>query len=152
MKVDHQSLNRLWPGDASSEIGNVISFPRRRTWWPRSTHSSRRAGSRFRLPIQFRSVGIYMVNRSCMYMCVCMYIYIYIYIMRKAHCGDPMFGICYVEKGVLACTRRSISKVVLFNCGETPLLNTIVSPRPYTCCQVYALFRYGETTLSACTC
>ena len=25
--------------------------------------------------------------------------------MRVARCGDSMFGICYVEKGVLACTR-----------------------------------------------
>ena len=33
---------------------------------------------------------------------------------------------------------------------EPPLLTTSVSPRPDTCFQVYALFRYGETTLSAC--
>ena len=37
-------------------------------------------------------------------------------------------------------------------CGEAPLFKTSVPPRPYTCFQVYALFRYGETTLSACTC
>ena len=45
--------------------------------------------------------------------------------MRKAACGAPDFGIFYVEK--------------------------MFSPRPYTCFQVYALFRYGETTLSVCT-
>ena len=40
---------------------------------------------------------------------------------------------------------------MLFHCGETPLLATSVSPRPCTCFQVYALVRFGETALSACT-
>ena len=60
--------------------------------------------------------------------------------MRKGRCGAQIFGIFYVEK------------VMLFYCGETPLFKTSVPPRPYTCFQVYALFRYGETTLSAGTC
>ena len=52
-------------------------------------------------------------------MYVCMYIYIYIYIyMKKARCGDPIFGICHVEKSVLAWARRSISKVLLFIVGK----------------------------------
>ena len=72
--------------------------------------------------------------------------------MRKANCGAEIVGIFYDEKVCFAKARRSISKSMLFYRGETPLFKTSVPPRPYTCFQVYALFRYGETTLSACTC
>ena len=72
--------------------------------------------------------------------------------MRKGRCGDPLVGIFYVDISCFAYARRYISNVLLFCCGETPLLKISVSPRPYTCFQIYALFRYGETTLSACTC
>ena len=43
------------------------------------------------------------------YMCIYIYIYIYIY-MRLAACGAPSFGIFYVEKGVLTCTRVHVLK------------------------------------------
>ena len=72
--------------------------------------------------------------------------------MRKTPCGAEILGIFYVEKMCFAQARSSISKVMRFCCVETPLFKTSVPPRPYTCFQVYALFRYGETTLSACTC
>ena len=72
--------------------------------------------------------------------------------MRKANCGARIFGIFYDDKLCFAWARRSISKSMLFLLRETPLFKTSVPPRPYACFQVYALFRYGETTLSACTC
>ena len=42
---------------------------------------------------------------------MCVYIYIYTYItnihMRKVSGEDPLFGIFYVEKGILACTKNT---------------------------------------------
>ena len=45
----------------------------------------------------------------------------------------------------------TIQTICYFIVGKHHFFKTSVSPRPYTCFQVYALFRYGETTLSACT-
>ena len=71
---------------------------------------------------------------------------------RKGRCGAEMFGIFYVEKCVSPRRDAPFQKLCCFTVGETPLFKTSAPPRPYTCFQVYALFLYGETTLSACTC
>ena len=71
--------------------------------------------------------------------------------MRKANCGAQIFDIFYDEK---YSPRRDVQfqKHMLLYLGETPLFKTSVPPRPYARFQVYVLFRYGEATLSACTC
>ena len=51
-----------------------------------------------------------------------LYIYIYIYIyMRVARCGDPVVGICDVEKGVLACTRVHVLNNRCSHAGESTI-------------------------------
>ena len=79
-------------------------------------------------------------------------VYIYIYIHEKSHLWRPLFWhiLCWKSVFRLSETLHFNKHVVLWR--ETPLFKTSVPPRPYTCFQVYALFRYGETTLSACTC
>ena len=52
----------------------------------------------------------------------CVYIYIYIYMcVRVARCGDPMFGICYVGKGVIAYTRVHVLNNVCSHAGESTI-------------------------------
>ena len=41
-----------------------------------------------------------MYTHTCIHTSIHIYIYIYIY-MRKPRCGAPIFGIFYVEKGVI---------------------------------------------------
>ena len=97
---------------------------------------------------------------------------IYIYIWEKGTLWRPhvwhmlcwniafRLGNSYVEIYSYAvatpCLAYVMLKYTVMLCysGETPLLNTTVSPRPYIllCFQINALFRYGETTLLACTC
>ena len=95
-------------------------------------------------------IYIYICTHVCMYMYIYIYIYIYTH-MRKGLCGAHMFGTIYANIQRFAQARRYTSTIMQFYCGETPLLKTSVSPRPYTCFQVDALLRYGETPLSACT-
>ena len=82
------------------------------------------------------------------------YIYIYIHTYEKGSVWCPLFWhiLCWTNAFRLSETLHFKKKHMLFYWGETPLLKTSVPPRPYTRFQVYALFRYGETTLSACTC
>ena len=53
----------------------------------------------------------------CIHMhdCVC------IYFSRLARCGAPMFGIFYVEKGVLTCTRAHVLKDRCSRAGENTI-------------------------------
>ena len=41
--------------------------------------------------------------------------------MRVGRCGDPMCGICYVEKGVIACTRVHVLNNVCYHAGENTI-------------------------------
>ena len=50
------------------------------------------------------------------------YIYIYIYIyMRVGRCGAQTFGIFYVEKGVVTCTRVHVMKHRCSHAGENTI-------------------------------
>ena len=58
------------------------------------------------------------------YISLSIYIYIYIYIytyMRVGRCGAQMFGIFYVEKGVLTCTRVHILNNRCSHAGENTI-------------------------------
>ena len=41
--------------------------------------------------------------------------------MRVARCGDPIFGTCYVEKGVLAYTRVHVLNNMCSHAGENTI-------------------------------
>ena len=41
--------------------------------------------------------------------------------MRLAACGAPMFGIFYVEKSVITCTRVHILKIRCSHAGENTI-------------------------------
>ena len=88
-------------------------------------------------------------EHMCLSLSLCMYIYIYI--CEKGSLWRPLFWHSMLRKVCFAWAKRSSSKDMLFYCGETQLFKTSVPPRPYTRFQIYVLFPYGETTLSACT-
>ena len=56
------------------------------------------------------------------YIHVYIYIYIYIYIYRRVVSGGaPLFGIFYVEKGILACTRIHVLNNMCSHAGENTM-------------------------------
>ena len=66
-------------------------------------------------------VYIYLSIHIYIYIYICLFIYVFIYFSRVGRCGDPMFGICYVEKGVLACTRVYVLKDMCSHAGESTI-------------------------------
>ena len=80
------------------------------------------------------------------------YTYIYIYIWERHPVAPPLLPYSMLKKCVSPRRDAPFQKKHAVLLRGTQLFKTSVPPRPYTRFQVYALFRYGETTLSACTC
>ena len=76
------------------------------------------------IDITYHIFDITYVLYACVYMNryinTSIYIYIYIY-MRLAPCGAPDFGIFYVEKGVLTCTRVHVLTSRCSHAGENTI-------------------------------